>query len=107
MLQNSSSPAARAALAAVPGTKDRVDHSDASPEWIAARDRAEAKARAAALEVVRGPLTVQSLVTLAAAAEWDRVPQGQQWHNLFATSPATPPDMSSGLALDPGVFVSR
>lgn len=73
--------AALTAFHAIPGPKDRDRDTDARPEWIAARDRwhiadaetslqGRARARAVTREVIREPLTQDSLVTLAAAAEW-------------------------------------
>jgi hypothetical protein len=74
--------AARVALNTTLGRPtDLEHHSDASPEWIAARDRyhatakritalATAKAKAATREAIRAPITADSLVTLAAAADW-------------------------------------
>jgi hypothetical protein len=71
--------AAHDALRAIPGPTDLDHGSDASPEWIAAHDQwhatqadvrrqMEPKAVAAIQAAIREPLTVDSLVTLAAAA---------------------------------------
>lgn len=72
---------ARIEVKAIRGPDDLEYYSDASPEWLAARDRlfdllrekirpqTDAIAERALREVIQKPLSVDSLVTLAAVAE--------------------------------------
>jgi hypothetical protein len=67
--------ARRAALDAIPGPTNRDEHTDASPEWLQARDRwaqaiqiqSELSERIAE-QAAREPITLDSLLTLALAA---------------------------------------
>ena len=70
--------AAHVALDAVPGPTDTDHHSDASPEWLAARDRWHAirddldlrgKSKAVVAQVIGEPVTIDNVLTLAVAAQ--------------------------------------